>query len=82
MNAKITKRNENGRPEEMRCQCGAILHFGRPGADVQCDRCGADYNSSGQRLAPRAQWGEETGETAADYDRGNNDPRHAFDGDY
>jgi hypothetical protein len=28
--------------------------------------CGADYNSAGQRLAPRAQWGEETGESVAD----------------
>ena len=28
--------------------------------------CGADYNSAGQQLAPREQWGEETGETAAD----------------
>ena len=28
--------------------------------------CGADYNSSGQRLAPREQWGEETGECLAD----------------
>lgn len=26
--------------------------------------CGADYNMSGQRLAPREQWGEETNETA------------------
>ena len=26
-----------------------------------CD-CGADYNGSGQRLAPRYMWGEETGE--------------------
>lgn len=24
--------------------------------------CGADYNMSGQRLADRGQWGEETGE--------------------
>lgn len=30
-----------------------------------CD-CGADYNSSGQRLAPRSQWGEETGESLSD----------------
>lgn len=30
-----------------------------------CD-CGADYNFSGQRLASREQWGEETGETAGD----------------
>ncbi len=27
-----------------------------------CDRCGADYNFAGQQLAPRSQWGEETGE--------------------
>tara|TARA_R100000234_G_scaffold101521_1_gene70573 strand:+ start:3974 stop:4363 length:390 start_codon:yes stop_codon:yes gene_type:complete len=25
--------------------------------------CGTEYNGSGQRLAPRSQWGEETGET-------------------
>lgn len=30
-----------------------------------CD-CGADYNGSGQRLAPRSQWGEETGESVSD----------------
>lgn len=28
--------------------------------------CGADYNMSGQSLAPRAQWGEETGESLSD----------------
>ena len=27
-----------------------------------CDKCGADYNSSGQLLASRECWGEETGE--------------------
>lgn len=27
-----------------------------------CSRCGNDYNSSGQQLAAREQWGEETGE--------------------
>lgn len=38
------------------------------GRDVQCWHftntcaCGADFNMSGQRLAPRSQWGEETGE--------------------
>lgn len=31
-----------------------------------CDFCGADYNLDGQRLAPRSQWGEETGETLSD----------------
>jgi len=28
--------------------------------------CGADYNMSGQELAPRSQWGEETGESLDD----------------
>jgi len=28
--------------------------------------CSLDYNSAGQQLAPREQWGEETGETASD----------------
>ena len=31
-----------------------------------CSRCGADYNGSGQLLAPRHVWGEETGEHFAD----------------
>jgi len=31
-----------------------------------CGNCGADYNWAGQRLAPREQWGEETGEHPAD----------------
>lgn len=31
-----------------------------------CDICGADYNSNGVRLAPRSQWGEETGESWED----------------
>jgi hypothetical protein len=26
-------------------------------------KCGADYNFAGQGLAPRSQWGEETGES-------------------
>lgn len=28
--------------------------------------CGAEYNTSGQKLAPRSQWGAETGETHMD----------------
>jgi len=31
-----------------------------------CPYCGADYNWAGQRLAPRSQWGEETGESLAE----------------
>lgn len=42
------------------------------GAEVMLDgftntcNCGADYNMSGQRLADRSQWGEETGESVSD----------------
>ena len=43
--------------------------YGHEGYEVVCDShtntcewCGADYNSFGQLLAPRSQWGEETGE--------------------
>ncbi len=38
--------------EDVRCH-----HF-----TATCEHCGADYNSAGQRLAPRSQWGKETGE--------------------
>jgi len=31
-----------------------------------CTTCKSDYNWAGQRLASREQWGEETGESAAD----------------
>lgn len=47
----------------IKCDCGE---------EVVCARmtntcaCGADYNMSGQRLAPREQWGAETGEHPAD----------------
>jgi hypothetical protein len=40
--------------------CEAWLECNR--FTVTCDSCGADYNQSGHRLAPRSQWGEETGE--------------------
>lgn len=42
------------------------------GREIECDRftntceCGADYNMSGSRLAPRSQWGWDTGESVAD----------------
>jgi hypothetical protein len=35
--------------------------------------CGTDYNMSGQMLAPREQWGEETGESVADIDETDTD---------
>lgn len=30
--------------------------------DYMCPKCGLEYNSSGSKLAPRSQWGEDTGE--------------------
>lgn len=47
------------RTKEIKC-CGSWLRCDR--FTVTCDSCGTDYNGSGQRLAPREQWGEETGE--------------------
>lgn len=51
-------------PAQLRCDCGVILKLWS--FTNTCEDCGADYNHVGQRLAPREQWGEETGETAAD----------------
>ncbi len=43
-----------------KCQCGEKIDLGD--FTNTCGCCGRDYNSSGQELAPREQWGEETGE--------------------
>lgn len=45
------------------CECGRDVHL--LGWTNPCD-CGRDYNMSGALLAPREQWGEETGETWGD----------------
>ena len=47
-------------PASGRCHCGKYVELAR--FTNTCDGCGADYNGSGQELAPREQWGEETGE--------------------
>lgn len=47
-------------PRVGKCECGCKVYLAN--FTNTCDRCGADYNSSGQRLAPRHFWGEETGE--------------------
>ncbi len=47
-----------------KCTCGATVEFGR--FTNTCHKCNRDYNSSGQELAPRSQWGEETGESLSD----------------
>ena len=47
-------------PRVGKCDCGEEVVLDR--FTNTCYGCGADYNMSGQRLAPRSQWGEETGE--------------------
>jgi hypothetical protein len=49
----------------IRCACGAELELYMVMTNT-CDECGRDYNSSGQLLAPREQWGWDTGESLSD----------------
>ncbi len=58
------RRWKNVEPRIGLCDCGEEVEL--EGFTNTCERCGNDYNASGQLLAPREQWGEETGETAAD----------------
>ena len=48
------------RPHGEKFCCGDW--FGCDSFTNTCDVCGADYDMNGNRLAPRSQWGEETGE--------------------
>ena len=57
------------RPEEpgkvvrvLTCDCGQVFELIDWWAEA-CPGCGQEYNGAGQKLAPRSQWGEETGET-------------------
>ena len=43
------------------CKCGQEVYCTSTWANA-CEGCGKEYNMGGQSLAPRAQWGEETGE--------------------
>lgn len=50
-------------PAEGKCDvCGETVFLVSSWVN-ECDKCGTEYNGSGQMLAPRSQWGEETGET-------------------
>jgi hypothetical protein len=51
-------------PKMGRCVCSAEVYLDR--FTNTCSGCGRDYNSAGQELAPREQWGEETGESIED----------------
>ena len=53
-------------PAVGRCACGREVEL--YGFTNTCD-CGREYNSAGQQLADRSQWGEETGEHPADIAR-------------
>lgn len=45
------------------CECGEKMEL--PNFTNTCE-CGRDYNSSGQELAPRSQWGCDTNESLGD----------------
>ena len=50
--------------DEYQCECGSWMNKGTGEfeTDYKCSKCDREYDSSGHRLAPRSQWGEETGE--------------------
>lgn len=52
-------------PAVIACDCCGA-HVTLYGFTNTCEKCGTDYNMSGQELAPREQWGEEPGESYAD----------------
>ena len=55
----LTRQVINRVPRIGRCNCGQLIYLSN--FTNTCDKCGADYNSAGTLLAPRSQWGEETG---------------------
>jgi hypothetical protein len=55
-----------------RCKCGGEIVCESPYGN-DCNRCNGEFNQSGQRLAPREFWGEETGESYSDIVNGNED---------
>jgi hypothetical protein len=58
-----TSTNRGITPAVGLCDCGEEVVLA---SFTSTCACGADYNTSGQQLAPREQWGEETGETLSD----------------
>lgn len=66
MTYRYPERGADGPTNTWTCgACGRTCERWRGEGDITCE-CGAEYNSAGQRLAPREQWGEETGESYAD----------------
>jgi hypothetical protein len=52
------------------CSCGERIYLTNVMYNT-CEKCGAEYNSSGQKLAARCFWGEDTGEHLSDILRHN-----------
>jgi len=64
-NGRSTREWSYTEPAVGKCEvCNSLVTL--DGFTNTCDDCETDYNSSGQRLAPRSQWGEETGESLGD----------------
>lgn len=48
--------------KEITCKCGAKVQIVSSWAN-ECQTCRIEYNGFGETLAPREDWGWETGET-------------------
>jgi hypothetical protein len=48
-------------PALMRCECRHKLEL--YAFTNTCEKCGRDYDTGGSLLAPRSQWGDDTGES-------------------
>ena len=57
-------------PAEALCDCGVTIYLHNSLVN-SCERCNREYNASGQLLARREQWGDDTGESVSDILRGN-----------
>jgi len=53
----------------IKCDCGKRFDYDDSWMNT-CPHCGADYDGNGNRLAPRSQWGYETGESLSDITTG------------
>jgi hypothetical protein len=59
----MTPRDGPAHPAEGWCECGELVILTRY---TNTCACGRDFDMGGHELAPREQWGEETGECAVD----------------
>mgnify|MGYP003394590877 CR=1 FL=1 len=60
---KVLKCDGKCKTVYMKCTCGEWIRQGSGyfKTDYKCE-CGNEFTSNGGKLAPRNQWGEETGE--------------------